>query len=115
MSQTFLPAIRPLGRAATAEDVKAGTALFHLGGKGKPAELSLPATAVLKRDAKLKEPPRTLIVQAEVGPDGATTYGIIAPHEVRAAAAGELTAIKTFGEREKEERDAAEKVRNKKE
>lgn len=110
----YLPDIRPLARAATADDVKAGKAVFHLDGKGKPADLELPAVAVLKRDEKKEQPPRVLIVQAEVGPDCAVTYGIITREEVRVVPGRELTGIKTFAELEKEEKAAAEREKGKK-
>ena len=110
-SPTYLPDLRPLGRAATADDVKSGREVFTLDGKGKPAELKLPAVAVLKRDEKKKRPPRVLIVQAEVGLGGEVTYGIITREDIRAAPANELTGIKTFADLEREEKEAAEKAR----
>ena len=73
-SPTFMPNISSLGRAATAEDVKAGKAVFHLEGKGKPAELKLPAVAMLKADERKERPARLLIVQAEIGPDGTALH-----------------------------------------
>jgi hypothetical protein len=93
----FLPDVRPLGRAATADDVKQGKALFHLDGKGKPAGLRLPASAVLRRDADKKDPPRVLIVQAEVGADGALTYGIIGKDVIRAVTSKELADVQPLG------------------
>jgi hypothetical protein len=111
-SVAFLPDIRPLGRAATADDVKAGKAIFHLGGKGKLAEQMLPAVAIRKGDEMKAYPARVLIVQAEVGPDGQIIYGIIGRHEVGQIPASELTAIKTFADLEKEEKEAKEKKRN---
>ncbi|OWK40935.1 putative lipoprotein [Fimbriiglobus ruber] len=90
----FLPDICPLGRAATAEDVKTGRALFHLDGKGKPASLKLPAEGVLTRDAKKDRPPRVLIVQAEIGADDRVTYGIISKDGVRSVPATEVTNVK---------------------
>jgi hypothetical protein len=42
--------VRRLPAGATAEDVAAGRAIFHLDGKGTPLGMKLPATAVLKRD-----------------------------------------------------------------
>jgi len=48
---TFVPDICPLGRAATAADVTAGRAIFHLDGKGRPADIQLPAWAILKGEA----------------------------------------------------------------
>jgi hypothetical protein len=111
---TYLPDIRPLGRAATADDVKAGKAVFHLDGKGKPADVVLPAAGVLKRDEKKERPPHVLIVQAEVGPGGEVVYGILARDAVRTVPAGEVTAVKTFAEMEKEEKEAAAREKGKK-
>jgi hypothetical protein len=53
----FIPDLPPLNRPATAADVKAGKAIFHLDGKGKPADLKLPAIGIFKKDAKEKDPP----------------------------------------------------------
>jgi hypothetical protein len=114
-AQAYLPDVRPLGRAATDDDVKAGKAVFHLDGKGKPAELGLPAVAVLKRDEKKERPARALIVQAEVGPDGQVTYGVITKEGIRPIAGSELTDVKSFADLEKEEKEAAEKEKGKKE
>jgi hypothetical protein len=112
---TFIPDIRLLNRAATADDVKTGKAIFHLDGKGKLADLSLPAVAIRKADEQEKHPPRLLIVQAEVGADGEIIYGVIGRHEIRQISARELTGIKTFAEMDKEEKEAAEKKKGKKE
>jgi hypothetical protein len=102
-TRLFLPDIRPLGRAATADDVKAGKAVFHQGGKGKVADLQLPAVAILKRDQNMERPPQVLIVQAEVGPDGKAMYGVITRADIRMMPAEELTGIKPLAELEKEE------------
>ncbi|WP_157370000.1 hypothetical protein [Zavarzinella formosa] len=104
----YFPVILPLDRAATADDVKTGKAVFHLEGKGKPAPLKPPAAAVLKRDEKKDPPTSVLIVQAETGPDGRVTYGVILRNEIRAIPEEELTGIKTFAELEAEEKKAAE-------
>jgi hypothetical protein len=84
---TFLVDMKPLDRAATAEDVKAGRAVFHLDGKGKPAELKLPAVAVLRRDEK------ALVLQAEVGPDGETIYGVLSREGLRAVPSKEVIKV----------------------
>ena len=97
-TSSYLPDIRPLGRPATAADVKAVKAVFHLGGKGKVVGMKLPALAVNKADGR-----RILIVQAEVAPDNKTTYGIISRHEIRAATAAELTDFMSFEQFDKEE------------
>lgn len=75
----FLPDIRSLGRAATAEDVDRGAAVFHLSGKGRPAELKLPAFASPKgvKRAASPWPVRVLIVQAELDEDDVAHYGIL--------------------------------------
>jgi hypothetical protein len=106
---TYVPDIRPLGRAATADDVKAGKAIFHLDGKGKPADLKLPAAAVLKGVAKEKWPHHVLIVQAEVGPDGAVTCGIITHEEIRTVPMHQLVDVKSFADLQKEESESAGK------
>ena len=103
----FIPDIRPLGRIATAADVRAGKAIFHLDGKGKQANQSLPAIGVLKADVKTPHLPHVLIVQAEVSPDGQITYGVIMKEAIRAVPASELTGIKAFAEMDKQ--DAAGK------
>ena len=95
----FVPDVRPLDRAATAEDVAKGRAVFHLDGKGKPAEVKLPAVATLRQGKQGKEPPRVLVVQAEVGQDGKTTYGIIGGGDIGAASADELVGIKPIVEK----------------
>jgi hypothetical protein len=89
----FIPDIRPLGRPATAADVAAGRAVFHLGGKGKVAGVALPAWVVLTADADDPHPPRGLAVQAEVGPDGAVTYGVIFRADVRVVPAAEVGRV----------------------
>jgi hypothetical protein len=102
----YVPDIRPLGRTATEDDVKAGKAVFHLAGKGTLAGLMLPAAAKLTGERDREKPAGVWIVQAEVGPDGATTYGIVTRHAVRAASARELTDIKSFADLDREEADA---------
>lgn len=89
---TYVPAIRPLGRPATAEDVPAGRAVFALPG-GTVADVKLPAWLVLKADAAKEEPPKGLVVQAEVGPDGAVVYGVIFRHAIRAVRAAEVERV----------------------
>lgn len=89
----FLPDLRPLGRTATAADVKAGKALFTLGGKGQPAPIKLPAVASRKSDQAQKHPPQLLIVQAEVGQDGVTTYGFLSTSGPGVLPADALTEV----------------------
>jgi len=101
-SPAYLPDISPLGRAATAEDVKAGKAVFHLDGKGKPANLMLPAFAEWKSEVNKDDPRRLLIVQAEVGPDGDMVYGVLMRNDIRTVPARELVNIKALAQLEKE-------------
>lgn len=92
----YLPDLRPLDHVATAEDVKAGKAVFHLDGKGKLTDLKLPAVGLLIPDDKKKRWSTVLIVQAEVSADGQVTYGVIMKEDVRAVPGRELTNIKTL-------------------
>src|SRR5262245_10756365 len=101
-SPLFLPDIRPQGKPATADDVKAGRAVFHLDGKGKVADQKLPAWVMLKSDLGSKHPPRGLVVQAEIGPGGAVRYGVIFRHavcEVLAADVEGLEAVSDEGKK----------------
>lgn len=88
----FAPAIGPLDRAATAEDVKSGRAIFRLDGKGRPARIELPASARWLSQGEGDS--RVLVVQAEVDADGVTHYGIIAPHQLRKVTHRELADIR---------------------
>ena len=87
--QFFVPDIAPLGRTATADDVKMGKAIFQLGLKGKLADLKLPAVGRLRGEAAR----RVMIVQAEMGPGGEVTYGVISRDGVGTVAARELSDI----------------------
>ncbi len=95
----FVPDVAPLGRPATAADVEKGRAIFHLDGKGKLARVTLPAVATLRERKPSEQPLRVLVVQAEVGQDGKTMYGIIGGGEIRAARAEELTGIKPIAKK----------------
>jgi hypothetical protein len=64
-----------------------------LDGAAKLANVKLPATAALRRSPKDRETPRVLVVQAEIGADGKTTYGIIGGGDIRAATPAELKDI----------------------
>jgi hypothetical protein len=92
----YVPDIRPLGRPASAADVAAGRAVFELNGAGKVADVKLPAWLVLKEDAKVPDPPAGVIVQAEVGPDGTVTYGVIFRHAIRAVKAAEVGRLEPY-------------------
>lgn len=106
----YIPDIRPLGRPATAADVAAGRAVFHLNGKGKPAA-DPPVWVALKGDLDAhrsaeKEIPKVaagtppasdvdplavgLVVQAEVGPGGKVYYGVIFRTAIRVVRADEV-------------------------
>lgn len=89
----FVPDISPLDHPATEKDVQQGRAVFHLDGQSKPATVRLPAVANLRQEIPSKKPSRVLVVQAEIGQDGKTTYGIISDGAIRAATAEEITAI----------------------
>lgn len=91
----YLPPLGLLTRAATAEDVAEGRAIFHLRGRGMPATLSLPARGVLRRQSDKNATAPLLIVQAEMGPDGKKTYGIITPHRIETVPASQLARIET--------------------
>jgi len=90
---TFLPAFEVLDRPATAEDVKAGKAIFHLP-DGKRVKMKLPAQGSLKIDGQRKQPVPVLIVQAEAGRDGEITYGIIRRHGIEAVSARQVEQVK---------------------
>jgi hypothetical protein len=108
----YAPDIRPLGRPATAADVAAGRAVFHLGGKGKP--VANPPAAVVLRPAvrqawvpadgqvwlgltlwlaTSERPQYGFVVQAEAGPDGKVVYGVIFRHAIRAVGADEVERV----------------------
>jgi hypothetical protein len=89
----FIPDLPPLGRAATADDVQGGRALFHLNGEGRPVKLALPAVAVLKRDEQNPQPPKVLIVQAEAGRTGEVMYGIIGAGTIGPVPASEVVKV----------------------
>jgi hypothetical protein len=90
----YAPDVKPLGRPATAADVAAGRAVFHLNGSGKLADLKLPAWVVLKEGhAERDRPVCGLAVQAEVGPDGAVIYGAIFRHAIRTVKASEVERV----------------------
>jgi hypothetical protein len=90
----YCPDVAVLARPASADDVRAGRALFHLNGKGKLAGVQLPAAATWKKAGADGEPRKCLIVQAEVGPDGEVVYGVIERHGMRAVPDGEFATVK---------------------
>jgi hypothetical protein len=89
----FIADLPPLGRPATAEDVKLGKAVFHLGGKGKLVDLKLPALGTWKKGGKPGTPSGGIIVQAEMRPNGEVVYGVIERHAIRMAPALEFVAV----------------------
>jgi hypothetical protein len=88
----LVPAILSLDHPATVEDVNQGLAVFQLNGKGKNAEMKLPAVATLMQEGQDKN--RVLVVQAEVNADGKTICGIITEHEIKTVDAEELKDVK---------------------
>jgi hypothetical protein len=94
----YVPDLPPLGRAATAEDVKAGKEIFHLDGRGRMAKLDLPAAASLVKPGQKvndrRSSRRVMILQAEVNADGNLLYGIVGDGPGRIAKPSELTDIK---------------------
>ena len=90
---SFGPDLAPLGRPATAADVKAGKAIFHFDGKGKLPNLDLPARGMWPKVGKEKSARTCLIVQAEIQPGGGTIYGVIEHHAIRMVPAGEFADV----------------------
>jgi hypothetical protein len=90
----YVPDIRPLGRPATADDVKSGKALFHLAGKGRVAPIALPAVGFWKRNGAADTSKPVLIAQAEIAADGKTVFGVIERDCVHSVGGDELTEVK---------------------
>lgn len=92
--------IEPLGRPATADDVRKGKAIFELQGKGKLASAKLPLAGTLKgakeviEEGRPKKTGGVLIVQAEAGPDGKVRYGVITAHSMRMVSADDVKDIR---------------------
>ncbi len=88
LSQTenFIPDIRPLRRPATEADVKAGRAVFHLAGKGRP--MAFPAGSAIEVKGE-----RGIVVQAETL-GGVPVYGVIFRHSIRRVEAGDTKVIR---------------------
>jgi hypothetical protein len=89
----FGPEIRPLGRPATAADVAAGRAIFHVHGKGKVADVMLPARGTFRPAPGEQTPRHCLVVQAERDAHGAVCYGVIEQHAIRLVPASELADV----------------------
>ena len=77
LSSAFIPNYAVLTKPATPADVAAGRAMFTLGENAAVSGLKLPAVAVLAKDQAMMNPPRVLLVQAEVDAAGKTSYGVI--------------------------------------
>lgn len=92
----FVADIKPLAKPATADDVKAGRALFDLAGRGTVATLKLPAAGSLKSAKAGEKGEPLLIVQAETDAGGKTHYGIIARYAMREAIGDEVTDVKSL-------------------
>ena len=91
-SPLFVPEVVPLGHPATADDVSKGLAIFEQGGRGKAAQVKLPAVATLTGN-KDRRATTLLLLQAEIGPDGRLIYGAVGRGILRAIPAQELTDI----------------------
>ena len=98
----FRPNLGLLGRPATRADVRECRAIFHQDGRGKLAQMRLPATGVLAHDWPKKERrgglfgravPRILIVQAEQTRERKVLLGIIGHHEIRVVPADQVRDI----------------------
>ena len=105
----FIPDLRPLGRPATADDVAAGKAIFHLDRPAKPTSLELPAVAELPQTEKERRF-LVLILQAEQDEAGATTYGVITSLGIETLPADKLTKVRSLKQYEAELKAAAEKM-----
>jgi hypothetical protein len=89
----LLPDFPTLNRPATADDVKAGRAVFHTDGKGKRVEKKLPLIGELKSKGNKEAGERVLIVQAETNADGEVIYGVIARYSVHAVPASAFSRV----------------------
>jgi hypothetical protein len=87
----FGPDIKPLGRPATAADVRAGRAVFELNGNGRLADGPVPVWVQLKGDGEDSAWGRA--VQAEVGPGGKAVYGVIFRHAIRSVKADDVERV----------------------
>jgi hypothetical protein len=83
----FVPDLRPLGRPATAEDVRTGKAIFHLGGKGKKRTMTLPACGIWK-DGETTDHGR----EHPAHFDGYLLDNIVAPVDLQLATLAPMTA-----------------------
>jgi hypothetical protein len=93
----YVPDVKPLAGPATAADVRAGKAVFELGGIGRAATVKLPIWVALKADAAKSVPAWGLAVQAEVGADEKVVYGVIFRHAIRAVPADEVGRVERYG------------------
>src|SRR5260221_12935216 len=95
-SLILMPNFPTLNRPATADDLKAGRAVFHLDGKGKFVDIKLPLIGELETKGKEKQGERVLIVQAETNADGEVVYGVIARYSVRAMPASAFARVEAM-------------------
>lgn len=92
----FIPALKPLRRPATADDVRHGRAIYHLVGKVKVPRDPLPARAELKNGTDSPEP--IIVVQAETDESGKTWYGVIAAHRIAKISSDEIINLRPLEE-----------------
>jgi hypothetical protein len=69
--------------------------------------VALPAVGILKSEAKSVKLPNLLIVQAETGPGGELSFGIITRDDIRRVSARDVTGVKSFEALDKEAIEAA--------
>lgn len=94
--RNYIIDIPRLDRAATAEDVAAGRAIFHLEGRGKPAKVDLPkAGTPFPVPGHDDQSPFLILVQAEELPGGEVIYGAISADGPLRIAAKDLLSVKT--------------------
>ena len=87
----FEPEMAPLDRPATAADVAAGRAVFHLGGCGELMSLVGP-TWVTTREPEGEESVGR-VVQAELTADGSAVYGVLFPDSLAIVHERDVTQV----------------------
>lgn len=108
-SRLYLPNFEPLDQPATATELAAGVAVFHLQGNAKHSNMKLPQAGRLKAvadawngpppDMLRAEPPKEfpragcLIVQAEEDTNGQRWYGIVTHDGIRQVKAEEVLDV----------------------
>ena len=86
---SFVPDLRPLGRAATAADVECGLALFHLEGEGIPMDVVLPARGLVPDGGGA-----VLVVQSERDAQGRVRHGVLARRSISIVEEERLTDLR---------------------